>query len=211
MSDTIGSVIESEYGSGAGKPDVNADVRSTNTDTERIIGSEKRVEESERINGYETAEPRTERVDNRNSDGIRLTKSGQPDRRGRPRGKSNTGETEKSTLGVALNNISVAGLLLGIHSMAARILDEPIWKIEKTEAEELSTAIQGVAKEYGHVVNPKTAAWIQLGVTCGAVYGTRIAAISMTKPKSVIKSPTNGAPSPVYEMPNPVVPRGDLN
>ncbi len=215
MSDTIGSVIESGEGLSSRESYVDSNSQSTNADSERIVGSENGTGKPETINGFETAEPRTERIDSRGPDGVRLTKSGRPDRRGRPRGESYRTETTKTTLGVALDNISLAGLLLGIHSMAAKMLDNPIWEIEKSEAEDLSKAAQGVMKEYGHVVSPKTAAWIQLCVTCGAVYGTRIAAVSMMKPKTVrgtVLSDANGAPKPpVYVAPDPPVPHGDLN
>lgn len=47
------------------------------------------------------------------------------------------------------------------------------------ESEKLGKAISDLSKCYGHVIDPKVAAWLQLGMVCSAVYGTRIAAIRM--------------------------------
>lgn len=95
--------------------------------------------------------------------------------------------------------------------MGAQILKTPELEITKDEAKQLSDGVQAVAREYNHVINPKTAAWIQLCVACGAVYGTRIVAIRMREKaerrNKVVQMPT---PAPEIVPPEPVERNGGI-
>jgi ribosomal protein S26 len=186
---------------------IDSDVRESapNSDNKSASGGQSRTIEPEIINGYEAESPRTERINDRGSDdGIKRTKSGKIDGRTKwGRGKSDA--TEGTQAKVRLESFSIEGLLIGIHQMGAAMLKTPELEITEKEAKQLSEAAQAVAREYNHVINPKTAAWIQLCVACGTVYGTRIVAIRMrekqTKKKPIAVTPN---PEPQYVDPDPI-------
>lgn len=164
---------------------------------------------SEIINGYEAESPATERI------GGDFTG---PKRRGRPPGSRNSGgsantnTTEKAK--ILLSSFSIEGLLIGIHQMGAAILKTSELEISASEAKQLSDATQAVLKEYNHVINPKTAAWIQLCVALGSVYGTRIVAVQMRnkterKAKVVVIPSQHREPEPIVP-PSPMEREGEL-
>jgi hypothetical protein len=116
---------------------------------------------------------------------------------------------------VDLGSFSVGDLLVGIHAMVAEATGTPQLALTKSEGEKLGGAIQDVAKQYNHVINPKTAAWIQLCIVCGAVYGTRIASIRMDaktarRRKLEVVPKTNGFPQPDFTPPVPDTRPGDM-
>ena len=103
-------------------------------------------------------------------------------RRGRPRGSRNSngggssgpgyqtgqkGKKAKLDIGV------VAQYLQAGHGIVARVLDNPLIEIQESEAKDLAKAIQGVLDQYEITVNPKAAAWGNLVVTCGIIYGSK--------------------------------------
>lgn len=201
MLDTIGDDI---IGSDVGKS-------AASTDSKSASGSEGRIDKPEIINGYEAESPRTERINSGDPDGgPRRTKSGKIDGRTTrfAGGKSDT--TSGAQAKVRLDSFSIEGLLIGIHQMGAAMLKTPELEISKDEAKQLSDAAQAVAKEYNHVINPKTAAWIQLCVACGTVYGTRIVAIRMRekhskkKPIVVMDKPVDTQMYPEFTPPDPI-------
>lgn len=192
-------IITDDIGISGGEPVINADTKSTVPNT----GG---VDKSEVINGYDVESPRTERIP-----GIGDAELPRP-RRGRPPGSRNTGPGKSNTEAgdaktkVRLDSFSIEGLLIGIHQMGAAMLKTPELEISKDEAKQLSDAVQAVAKEYNHVINPKTAAWIQLCVACGAVYGARIVAVRMRE-KQAKKAKVHVMPAtpPIeYVQPEPI-------
>lgn len=100
--------------------------------------------------------------------------------------------------------------------MLAQATNTPELKISKEEAKMLGDAVKDLGSVYGHTVNPKVAAWIQLSIVCGTVYGTRIAAMQMnaaTKRKKgtlhTMPPPEPAAPpAPTPPTPDPETARG---
>lgn len=105
-------------------------------------------------------------------------------------------------------------------------LDSKPDKSGKGEHDRLGEAITTVAAQYGHVVDPKVAAWMNLMIVCGAVYGTRYAAISMRlkmesdnrrlKVTAIndhvgFDAQSNGAPKPPMQPLTPDFESGGLN
>lgn len=194
MPDTLGSIIDYEL-SGKSAP---------NATPESASGNQERVSEPEVINGYDAESPATERFTS-GSDNVKRTKSGGIDRRTLRGRKSDTETGTKDK--VRLTGEFIADMLMGIHAMGASILKTPEIALEKPEATQLGKSLQDLAAAYDHVVNPKTAAWIQLCIVTGAIYGPRVAAIRMREKTErdlrkikLTEHTTNGAP--VYGMPN---------
>lgn len=175
----------------------------TDTDNKSASGGEGRIDKSEIINGYDVESPSTERINT--GDGTAKRGRGRPPgSRNNNSGKSNAASGTETK--VRLDSFSIEGLLIGIHQMGAAMLKTPELEISKEEAKQLSDAVQAVAKEYNHVINPKTAAWIQLCIACGGIYGTRIVAIRMRE-KSANKSKVHvmqATPEPAYVEPEPI-------
>jgi hypothetical protein len=114
---------------------------------------------------------------------------------------------------VGLGSFNIGGLLCGIHAMAAQILKTPELELDKDEGQKLGDAVQEVAKQYNHVINPKTAAWIQLCVVSGGIYGIRIAAIRIreTRERKIKVVPLNGFPESKFTAPVPPERDGGFN
>jgi hypothetical protein len=55
----------------------------------------------------------------------------------------------------------------------------PELELEREEATKLGDAVTDLAACYNHVIDPKVAAWIQLGIVGAAIYGPRVVAIRM--------------------------------
>lgn len=188
--------------------------RIADVDTNRVTidATANRSWEPEVIRGSDDG-PSTERVFESPAefgDTVKRTKSGSIDGRtlrGRRR-KSATGDSagnETTQARVLLGSLSFGDLLYGIHGFLAELTKTPELAVEKPEAEKLGSAMQDVAKCYGHAIDPRVAAWIQLGMVASAVYGTRIAAIRMRKRAQArearlkvtsISSGVNGHPQP---------------
>lgn len=191
---------------------IGSNVRESapNTDSKSASGGEGRIDKSEIINGYEVESPRTERIPNGDPDGPRRTKSGKIDGRSARFGRGKPDPETGTQAKVRLDSFSIEGLLIGIHQMGAAMLKTPELEISKDEAKQLADAVQAVAKEYNHVINPKTAAWIQLCIACGGIYGTRIVAIRMrekqtrNKPKAIVVEWPNKKPEPEIVPPDPI-------
>jgi hypothetical protein len=85
--------------------------------------------------------------------------------------------------------------------MLASSLSTPELELTEDEAHKVAVASANVAEHYSVSLDPKTAAWIQLGMVCGSVYGSRIVAIYVrrqmesdeqgTPPKAEKKTQTN--------------------
>jgi hypothetical protein len=50
--------------------------------------------------------------------------------------------------------------------------------LDESEARELAKAAAEVQKHYDSVIDPKTLAWVQLGMVAASVYGPRVIAIN---------------------------------
>jgi hypothetical protein len=55
--------------------------------------------------------------------------------------------------------------------MLAGMLDAPEFVINEAQAKEMAKAIDGVAGEYIHAVDPKAMAWVNLTIVCSGIYG----------------------------------------
>lgn len=100
-------------------------------------------------------------------------------RRGRPPG-SGKGAGKKA------NSQDISGIesiLFSVHAMLAAITKTPELALDPSEANKLGAAIVGVQQHYDVLVDAKTMAWINLAMTAGAIYGTRIFAITARKGK----------------------------
>lgn len=192
-----------------GISDVNSNRVPTDPHSDGVINSEI-------IGGYD-AEPSTERVFEYVNPGdgpVKRTRSGAIDGRslrGRRR-KSATDTAEVGTQkGVPLGSLAFGDLLYGIHGFLAQLTKTPELAIEKDESKKLGDALQGVAACYGHVVDPRVAAWLQLGMVASAVYGTRVAAIRMrmkfeAREKRLKVTSISSAPQPQPEPVSPPLP-----
>lgn len=95
-------------------------------------------------------------------------------RRGRPAGSKNTGG-KQTTKEVSQD---LTGILVSLHFMGAAILKTPELQLSEDEGKKLGAAIARVNSEYGNIIlPPKTAAWINLMMVGGAIYGPRAIAI----------------------------------
>lgn len=102
-----------------------------------------------------------------------------PRKRGRPRGSTNTPKSDAQATattqnlgGAALE--SLEALLLGVHFMGAKLLQEPSIELDEGEAKKFSDALKNVAKQYQTVVDPKKLALIQLSTVMAGIYVPRI-------------------------------------
>ena len=79
---------------------------------------------------------------------------------------------------------NLAGILLSLHMMAAALLQTPELEITQEESVRLGAAIAHVNDLYGGLILPeKAAAWIQLIMVAGTIYGPRVIVISARKSK----------------------------
>jgi ribosomal protein L3 len=71
-------------------------------------------------------------------------------------------------------------ILMGIHSMGAAILKVPELELAKHEAERLGEAVAKVNRLYGgRMMSEKQAAWVNLMMVAGTVYGPRIGTVML--------------------------------
>lgn len=79
---------------------------------------------------------------------------------------------------------NLTGILLSIHVMGATLLHAPEWELSEDEAAKLAAAIARVNELYNGLVLPeKAAAWVQLVIVAGTIYGPRVM-VSQMKPKA---------------------------
>jgi len=123
------------------------------------------IEPLENSGGIPTVEPASINLEPEQIEGQR--------RRGRPKGSRNaSGKPATKEASADLTSI-----LLSLHWMGSVLLKTPELALEEEEAKKLGAAIARVNAEYGNVIlPPKAAAWINLGVVAGAIYGPRIIA-----------------------------------
>jgi hypothetical protein len=130
--------------------------------------------------------------------------------RGRPRlnpvsEPKPTDNKAEAPRGVAVNINGVEKILFSIHTVVAAFTGIPELEIEEKEAKELSAAIAAVSAEYSFILDPKTAAWIELTRVCGVIYGPRAVSIwlrTQTEKKNTpqkqqtAQAPTQAPPDP---------------
>lgn len=76
---------------------------------------------------------------------------------------------------------AVEGVLFSIHGMLAASLSLPDLAISEAEANNLAKAVVEVQRHYPNsVFSPKVAAWLNLGMIAGAMYGPRVYNIRAT-------------------------------
>lgn len=97
-------------------------------------------------------------------------------RRGRPKGSTNKSKDESGQAS-SLNINGVEKILFSIHAVAAATFKIPELEITEDEAKRVSKAVAGVSDHYKVMLDPKTAAWIDLGREICVVYGTRAVSI----------------------------------
>lgn len=107
------------------------------------------------------------------------TETGEPKRRrGRKPGSKNRASSTSP------RNISAEGierLLLSIHAGISTITKTPELMLEKEEANNLAVCTANVARHYDLGQTEKAMDWTSLFIALGAVYGTRVIAISIKK------------------------------
>ena len=89
-----------------------------------------------------------------------------------PRAKK-AGRPRKKNANFLPDTDDLARQLQGWHAIAAQIAKTPELAIDSGEAKMLAQAVVNVAKEYDLTVSGKTAAWVGLIATAGAVYAPR--------------------------------------
>jgi hypothetical protein len=151
---------------------------------------------AERIAGFDTADPASVR-NGRNASGNGSANSGtKPTAAQRRkanserakriwrerRAKSASAESASSASGkkkeVPLHLAGIEALLLSVHTMGAAILNVPELALDPKEAHSLAEAVSNVAQFYDIPADPKTVAWINLGMCGMTIYGTRALAYS---------------------------------
>lgn len=117
-----------------------------------------------------------------------------------------------------LNINGVEKILYSIHSVTAALLKVPELEIDAKEAKELASAIEGVTDQYKLTLDPKTAAWIDLGRAVGVIYGPRCVSFYMRKkieaesrrPSATIHPIRPQAPQPAPPQPQPPQQQGPM-
>ena len=91
----------------------------------------------------------------------------------------------------------IAKNLFGIHSILAGASGNPIWALERTEADEIGKAVTNVTRHYDVPgMSQQTVDWFMLLQALGTVYGTRLFAIRMGKANAPAPA-APGAPAAV--------------
>lgn len=163
MSETIGRIIDGGESQSDG-------------DSTGASGPSERASEPEIINGYDSFEPRTER--------IKLTKSGKPDRRTkqyRNTGSDGTEASREETGKVHLSKLDIGELLFSIHLTLSEFTKIPELELEKGEADELGSAVKEFAKFYGASFDPKKVALFNLCLAAGKIYIPRAIAVKKNR------------------------------
>lgn len=191
---------------------VNERESESSGDTQGTVGNSERVSEPEIIAGYESYEPATERI---GTPGIKLTKSGKPDRRtkaARNAGTGNADTTSEETGKVHLSKLDLGELLFSIHLTLSEVTHIPELEIDKSEAKDLGDAARDFAKFYGVSFDPKKVALFNLCLAMGKVYVPRAIAIKRRMetenaakgPQLVAEKPkqrVNGKAQPPQDIP----------
>jgi len=85
-----------------------------------------------------------------------------------------------------------------MHVMAAAFFQTPELVLAPAEAKALADATSAVAAHYDALLDPKTAAWCNLMLVAGGIYGTRAMAVWSKNKAAAAARP---GPSPVAEFP----------
>lgn len=130
------------------------------------------------IAGYESEDPRTERIDRDGSGGStgpKLTKSGRIDGR-TLRGKRNADSTAKTSGAVGIDKLDLTEVIYSAHAMLAGFTFAEM-ELDRDESQKLGDAVKNVAQYYGASFDPKKVAIFQLAMVAGGIYGVRFFAI----------------------------------
>lgn len=73
--------------------------------------------------------------------------------------------------------------MLGVHAGLAALVG-PELALDQPEAARLAGALANVNAYYGHALNPKTLAWVNLATVAAAIYAPRVMAIGLRPKKS---------------------------
>ena len=107
---------------------------------------------------------------------------------GRPKGTRGTytkrQSAEKSTASAQILTANLEKVLFNLHKMGAGFLNEPALELSKDESALLAEAVKEVATAYDFTVllNPRTQAWVDLGIACTVVYGGRLHLLTRKRP-----------------------------
>lgn len=100
--------------------------------------------------------------------------------RGRPPGPSNTEKGHAAKADATPRGVNIDGvekILFSIHTVMAAMSGVPELNLDEQEAKDVAKAVQAVGEHYKIILDPKTAAWLELGRVCGVVYGPRAVSI----------------------------------
>ena len=197
MSYEAGSVIG---GIERGESNPDSTIKSdSGSQSGRFVGTEI-------IGGYESEEPRTERIATDSGGGNpKLTKSGRIDGR-TLRGKRGTysGTQKQDAVGVGFDKLDLTEVIFGMHQMLAGIVAVPELELDRGESEKLGDAIKSVGSYYGAVFDPKKVAIFNLAMVAGGIYGTRIFAVRNRLAREKTSKPTIPKPTPINTRGTPV-------
>lgn len=84
-----------------------------------------------------------------------------------------------------------------MHVMGAAFFQTPELVLAPAEAKALADATAAVAAHYDALIDPKTAAWLNLALVAGGIYGTRAMAVWSKKKTEAARR----GPAPVAEFP----------
>jgi hypothetical protein len=169
-------------------------------------GNEGRVRDPEIIGGYESVEPRTERIDTDGSP--RRTKSGRIDRR-TIGGKRGTSDAAQKPNAIGFSQLDLTEVIFSMHQMLAGIVSVPELELDRGESEKLGDAIKTVGSYYGAVFDPKKVAIFNLCMVVGGIYGTRLFAIRNRIAAQKLSRAPNPKPTPIRT--NNTAPQSPVN
>lgn len=106
-------------------------------------------------------------------------------RRGRPPGSGagsgkSTG-TAKEKARHSLDLSSLTGLFVGLHVVAASVMNTPELALDMAEGDQFMKSAQNVMRHYSVESSQKTIDWLAFGGTCCLIYGTRFGAYMLRK------------------------------
>src|SRR5260221_77324 len=90
------------------------------------------------------------------------TGSGEPRRRGRPRGPSGSKK-------VPADLTKFDGVILAAHLVVAAMMDAPELEISKEDSEDFARVTKNLLAEYSTSVSPKALAWTEFVMTVGRI------------------------------------------
>jgi len=106
-----------------------------------------------------------------NGDGDTGANSG-AEKAGAPRGRASpnygTRAKKKANLGV------IESALIGIHGVAATLLNNASWALSPDEAKNMAEALAELQSHYDIALDEKTEAWLKVVMVAGAIYGPRV-------------------------------------